>query len=44
MPWLGIAVIGDGVIVVANYSEFGEKRRFGNLAVGDKKGKEAEGR
>ena len=35
---------GDGVMVGVNGAKFDEKRRFGKLAVGNKKGKEAEGR
>ena len=34
----------DGAMVGANDVKFGEKRRFGKLAVVDKKGKGAEGR
>ena len=41
---VGINVDGDGVMVGANNSKFGKMRRFGELAVGDKKGKEVEGR
>ena len=40
----GIAVYGYGVMVGANNVKFYEKRRFGKLAVRDKKGKEAERR
>ena len=39
-----LTVDGYGVMVGANEETFGEKRRFGKLAVGDKKGEEAEGR
>ena len=35
---------GEGVMVGANGAKFGEKRRFGKMAVSDKKGKEVEGR
>ena len=35
---------GDGVMVGENVDKFGEKRRFGKLAVGNKKNGEAEGR
>ena len=34
----------DGVMRGANDTKFGENRRFRNLEVGDKKGKEAEGK
>ena len=34
----------DGVMVGVKKSKFGEKRRFSKLEVGNKKGKEAEGR
>ena len=44
MPGLGPTVEGDGVTGVANDDKFGEKRIFGKLAVGDKKGEEVEGR
>ena len=35
---------GDGVMVVVNDTNFGEKGRFRKLAVGNKKGTDAEGR
>ena len=40
----GLTIDGYGVMVGANKATFGKKRRFGKLAVGDKKGEEAEGR
>ena len=40
----GINVNWDGVMVGEENAKFDEKRRFGKLAVGDKKGKDAEGR
>ena len=44
MIGVGLTVDRDRVMVGENNTKFGEKRRFGNLAVGNKKGKEAEGR
>ena len=35
---------GDGVMVGENNSKLGKNRRFGKLAVGDKKVKEAKGK
>ena len=40
----GTTVDGYRVMVGANDNKFDEKRRFRKMAVGDKKGKEAEGR
>ena len=40
----GLTVNGDEVMVGDNDAKFGEKTRFRNLVVGDKKGKKAEGR
>ena len=34
----------DGVMVGVNDTKFGKKRSFGKLAVGNKNGKEAEGK
>ena len=34
---------GNGVMEGENVTKLGEKKRFGNLAVGDKKGENAEG-